>query len=189
MTIGTVRVVALAFGLIVGGTLTGAVIMIGIFIGSGCEDEVVAANASAYEAAAAAGNLTSSEVIFDEEAFVCLTAQSSLETASWVEVICITLTAIITTAIGFRVSSRRGYFAEHGFKLQAYTHDVIGDKFVRNATASMFSLHFFAVGMRSFLNNTRELVTAVVATRMVPRALANRNCSWAVCQRCEAAPH
>jgi hypothetical protein len=37
---------------------------------------------------------------------------------------------------------------------------------VSNAYAKMFSLHFLAVAMRSILNNTRELVTQVVATRM-----------------------
>jgi hypothetical protein len=94
----------LAYGIIAVVFTASAACLIGLFVGSGCEDEVIAANASAYAAASAAaisryhaataaGQLTRGMQIFDEEAFVCSTAGSVLRAASWLEVACTTLGA------------------------------------------------------------------------------------------------
>lgn len=165
-----------AYGFAAGFGLVGALLMIVVFTGSGCEDAQTAANASAYANATDAeiadyhmrqgwGNVTSTLTpIFDQEAWVCDDAKGALVTASWIESAAMWLGSLCLGVVLFRVSRIRGYFREHGANLRAYAHAVGGEG---NAeVARQCSTHLLAVTVRSVLNNTRDLVTPLVATRI-----------------------
>ena len=164
-----------AYGFAAGFGLMGALLMIVVFRGSGCEDALTAANASAYANATDAeiadyhtrhgwGNETGLTPIFDQEAWVCDDARGALVSASWIESVSMWLGSLCLGAVLLRISYVRGYFREHGANLRAYAHAVGSQQDA--AVARQCSTHLLAVTVRSVLNNTRDLITPLVATRI-----------------------
>ena len=165
-----------------GFSLIAAAVMIAIFDASGCKDMLRAANASAYEAALASANgssLADSPLPFSPEDWVCPAAETALIDASWVESLNAWLGVVLLLGIMLIVSTRRGYFTEHGCNLRAYANaaltkvdgeddddDGVDDGGGRGGLARMCTTAFVAVNVRSLLNNSRELVTPLAATKI-----------------------
>lgn len=141
-----------AYGFGMASTVLGGVLMISFFTRSGCEEMIVAANASAALAGTA----------FNSETWVCPTAEAALLGASWIEVVTVAASAAGALITVFCIGKSRGYFAEHGRSLSKYLHAGKDDAVV----AKMCSLHFACVNLRSILNNTRDLISPLVATRV-----------------------
>ena len=146
----TIPAYLFAFGLV----LVGGGVMAALFLNSGCEAEIAAANASAGGA-------------FVPETYVCSTGASTLTSASWLESSFEALAGALTLLVGFLVARRRGYFKQHGCSLLSYasaSRAAVGDQ--TTFTFRMCSVHFAMVNLRSILNNTRDLISPIVATRI-----------------------
>ena len=122
-----------------------------MFEASGCEAAIRVANASA------GGR-------FNSETFICPTASSTLVGAAWTQCLAELVAGLLTLVALVHVGRRRGYFREYGWRVMAYA-----TKTERGSTRPQglnCSLYMSMVTLRSVLNNTRDLVTPVVATRM-----------------------
>jgi len=130
-------------------------IQVGIMSGSGCEDEIVEANATAYRNA---GNWTSTEPIFNPETWICSKAESALASTAAAESVCEWLSAILLALITFLIGRRRGYFKENGCSLLMY----FKNKEARAIGSEVLRSHA-GVAVRSILFNTMEMLSAAVS--------------------------
>eukprot|EP00434_Breviolum_minutum_P021489 symbB.v1.2.018963.t1/scaffold1533.1/size113312/6 len=130
-------------------------IQVGIMSGSGCEDEIVEANATAYRNA---GNWTSTEAIFNPETWICSKAESALASTAAAESVCEWLSAILLALITFFIGRRRGYFKENGCSLLMY----FKNKEARAIGSEVLRSHA-GVAVRSILFNTMEMLSAAVS--------------------------